>query len=228
MCNDKNLNKALRYLPLVGIITGSIGAATLYLSSLLLPLNVATILAMISMLLATGALHEDGLADFADGFGAGYNSEMIVRIMKDSHIGTYGVLTLIVATLLKFTLLTSMQSVKDIALAMVAAQAASRLAPVIMLSVSRYVRSENSKSPHSALGVSRKNLLIAAMFGLLPTLLIGWRELVIYVAVAAVLIWGTKSYTERKIGGCTGDTLGALQQVGELLFYITILAAKGL
>ena len=87
--------------PLTGWLTGGTMAATLYFGSWYLPYSIAVLLAIVVRLLITGALHEDGLADFLDGFGGGGNNrERILAIMKDSHIGTYGVIGLILYVLL--------------------------------------------------------------------------------------------------------------------------------
>lgn len=83
------------YWPLSGWLTGGIMAGVLWLSAQILPFSVAVLLALAARLLITGALHEDGLADFFDGFGGGTNRERILSIMKDSHIGSYGVIGLI-------------------------------------------------------------------------------------------------------------------------------------
>lgn len=91
--------------PLVGWLTGGVMAATLYGASMVLPYQVAVLVAIVMRLLLTGALHEDGLADFLDGFGGGGNNrQRILDIMKDSHIGTYGVIGLVLYLLLLFFL----------------------------------------------------------------------------------------------------------------------------
>ncbi|MGL5561039.1 MAG: adenosylcobinamide-GDP ribazoletransferase, partial [Tannerellaceae bacterium] len=87
--------KAFRYFSLVGIIVGGIGVAAFEVADLFFSRIIASILMIIVMLLTTGCLHEDGLADFFDGFGGGTSKERILAIMKDSHIGTYGVIALI-------------------------------------------------------------------------------------------------------------------------------------
>lgn len=221
VCNQETLSQAFRYFPLVGLIVGGIGVGVLWLCSFALPLNVAVVMAMIAMMLTTGAFHEDGLADFADGFGAGRDKEGILRIMKDSHIGTYGVLALALALLLKFTLMSSLGDLQTTIIAIVAAQGASRFIAVTLLSSTPYVSSAKSKATHATLGVKWGNVVVAALFGILPTILLGCQILVAYFAVALIAMLIFRGYIIRKIGGCTGDTLGAMQQIAELLFYIT-------
>lgn len=226
VCTDETMNKAYRFLPLVGLIVGGIAATVFFVSQyFFLPKEVSIVLTMAAMMLATGALHEDGLADFADGFGAGRDKEMILRIMKDSHIGTYGVLILIASILLKYTLLTEIPDEKLI-LSFIVAQGASRFVALLVVFRSSYVLREGAKSAHNTLRLAVKDLLIAAALGLLPLLLLGWMMSVAYLLMAFLLFFFFKRYIERKIGGYTGDALGALIQLSELLFYILILTTS--
>lgn len=94
--------------PYAGIITGGIGAGVMFAASLVFPVVVAVIFGVAARVLVTGALHEDGLADFFDGFGGGTDREAILRIMKDSHIGSYGVLGLILYFMLLVASLSSL------------------------------------------------------------------------------------------------------------------------
>ena len=96
--------RVVPYWPLVGWLTGGIMAGTLWLAAQVMPITIAWIVAIVSRLLVTGCLHEDGLADFFDGFGGGTTRERILAIMKDSHIGTYGVIALIIYFLLMMQL----------------------------------------------------------------------------------------------------------------------------
>ena len=87
--------RVVDYWPFVGWLTGGIMAGTLWITAEFLPVQIAVLMALAARLLVTGALHEDGLADFCDGFGGGTSRDKILSIMKDSHIGTYGVLGLL-------------------------------------------------------------------------------------------------------------------------------------
>lgn len=89
------LNKALRFFPLVGGIVGGIGAGILWLGMLIFPFPLALLLSMVVTIFITGAFHEDGFADFCDGYGGGITKERILEIMKDSRLGTYGTIGLI-------------------------------------------------------------------------------------------------------------------------------------
>lgn len=223
VCNNENLSSAFKYFPIVGLIVGSIGCLVFIGASYILPVNISIILAIIAMILATGGLHEDGLADFCDGFGGGYNKEAILRIMKDSHIGTYGVISLIIMFMLKYVMLCSIDS-NHLCYVFVFSQGASRFIPVLMVRTSHYARTENSKAQHTSLGVSLGNMIIAALTAFLPLILFGWLFAVVYISLLIILYLIGKWYLHQKIGGFTGDTLGALQQLSELLFYLTFIA----
>lgn len=220
---SENLSSAFRYFPLVGFIVGGIGWLVIMGANYFLPINISIILAIIAMILTTGALHEDGLADFCDGFGGGGNKESILRIMKDSHIGTYGVIALVLMFMLKYVALTSI-SYYDLGFVLLLSQSASRFAPILMIRESNYARTENSKSAHTALGVSTQSLVIAMLMAFLPLLLFNWLFAVVYMVLLLGLYLLFKWYLHKRIGGFTGDTLGALQQLSELLFYLTFIA----
>ena len=128
--------------PLVGWLTGGVMAATLYGASMVLPYQVAVLVAIVMRLLLTGALHEDGLADFLDGFGGGGNNrQRILDIMKDSHIGTYGVIGLVLYLLLLFFCLSSM-SPEMAALAILAADPYAKMLTAQLVSMMPYARRE--------------------------------------------------------------------------------------
>lgn len=221
-CAPEIMSQALRYFPLVGLIVGLIGFGGYWLTTLLLPHNIGVIVAISLMILTTGALHEDGFADFCDGFGGGYTKESILRIMKDSHIGTYGVVGLIMLLTSRYALLTSFDS-DSMAAVIILAQGASRFAPVVMTRISHYARTEPSKSSHSALGIDMSGVVVAMLFALLPVAVLGWRVALCYILVMSIIFILFRRYIYRKIEGFTGDTLGALQQIGEVVFYVVLL-----
>lgn len=223
----EGLNRALMFFPLVGLVVGTLSWGAYYISARILPESVAMVVAICAAILCTGAMHEDGLADMCDGFGGGYSKEATLRIMKDSSIGTYGVIGLIITLLLRYTLLCSFEA-ESMAVVMITAHGASRFAPVLMVRTSTYARTEPSKSSHAALGISNSVVVVALLFAMLPTLLLGWQFMAIYSAVIATTFMLFRAYIYRKIEGFTGDTLGALQQISELLFYITLLGVQHL
>ena len=100
--SEDNLNKATRFFPFIGWIVGVISFIAYYLFQLILPIEIAIIFSLIAGILTTGAFHEDGFADFFDGFGGGWTKDKILKIMKDSRVGTYGMVASILLLALKF------------------------------------------------------------------------------------------------------------------------------
>lgn len=221
--SEENMTKAFRYFPLVGIIVGAMGGGVFWLFQWIFPPPVALLFAMAAMVLSTGAIHEDGLSDFFDGFGGGRDKERILAIMKESTIGTYGVIALILMFLLKFALLLSI-GLPQMALTLVAAHASSRMMPIFMVNSSHYARTENSKAMHTRKKIDTQSMLIALLFGLLPLVFMPWQVTLIVIPVYAMMMMLLKKYIEKKIGGFTGDVLGALQQFSELAFYAVCIA----
>ncbi len=217
----EQLDGAARYLPLVGIVVGAIGAAATRAASLVLPLSVAMVAGMAATVLATGAFHEDGLADAVDGLGGGWTKEQALAIMKDSRLGSYGAIGIALLLLAKWN---ALMELSDEALlpAIVAAHAASRFAATTLIYALDYVRTEGKSKP-LVKRMGAAELALAGFFGLLPCLLLPYRETLVALALVAVATWLAARYFLRRLGGYTGDCLGALQQVAELAFYLGLL-----
>lgn len=217
---DEILNKTTRYFTLVGIIVGAIGGLTFWSLNLFLPENLAVILSMVATILVTEAFHEDGFADTCDGFGGGYTKEKVLEIMKDSRIGTYGATGLLMMLLTKFYSLSSIP-VAVIPLILISGHAFSRFWPVCMLYIQSYVRpvGQSKAKPvgHKASGCS---FWVAAFFGLAPILLLPIVSIIYIFVICLIVFMAFSSYTKRRIGGYTGDVLGAIQQLCEVSFYL--------
>ncbi|GAW95376.1 MULTISPECIES: adenosylcobinamide-GDP ribazoletransferase [Colwellia] len=221
------LNKANRYFSLVGLVTGLLLGLTYVGLSHFLPVNVAILLIMVISLLLTGAFHEDGLADMADGIGGAFAREKRLSIMKDSRIGTYGAVTLVMALLFKFTLLVELaqQDSNHLLLAIVLAASLSRAVAGSLISSLPYVSNdEQSKSKPLAQAQSWAELTLLLLIGLAP--LIFYASEVVFSLLLVLLFfrWFFKQWLMAKIGGFTGDCLGAAQQISELLIYLTLVA----
>ncbi|ALO36689.1 cobalamin synthase [Colwellia sp. MT41] len=221
------LNKANRYFSLVGLVTGLLLGLTYVGLSHFLPVNVAILLIMVISLLLTGAFHEDGLADMADGIGGAFAREKRLSIMKDSRIGTYGAVTLVMALLFKFTLLVELaqQDSNHLLLAIVLAASLSRAVAGSLISSLPYVSNdEQSKSKPLAQAQSWAELTLLLLIGLAP--LIFYASEVVFSLLLVLLFfrWFFKQWLMAKIGGFTGDCLGAAQQIAELLIYLTLVA----
>lgn len=221
------LNLATRYFPLIGWIVGGLGAGSFYLSSLILPSEISILLSMIATILITGGFHEDGFADVCDGFGGGWTKDKILKIMKDSVLGAYGVIGLILILLLKYLSLTAileLAGMEVLCFTILASHTLSRTAPVWLIWSSEYAReNEDSKAKPIAKQMSLTTLLIATFIGLLALLLFFNYKALIFILLLLLIKSGFKRYFEKWIGGYTGDCLGAVQQVSEVLIYISLL-----
>lgn len=212
--------------PLTGWLTGGAMAATLWFGSMLMPHLVAVIAAVVVRLLLTGALHEDGLADFLDGFGGGgTNRQRILEIMKDSHIGTYGVLGLILYELLLTASLYCLPTQMAV-LAILAADPYSKMVTSQLIIMMPYARNEEeakSKTvyrkiqPMAGVGLAVQGLLPLAAFLYLTGL--PWEYIIFLPCLTMyflyLLIW-------HRLRGYTGDCCGAVCLLVELTFYLVV------
>lgn len=232
---ESELNYSAKYFPLIGIIVGLVGALSFYLSSLIFPQTIAVLISMASTIYLTGAFHEDGLADSADGLAGGWGREQILTIMQDSRLGTYGAVALFFMLLAKFQTLTLLHPV-FIPLVLIAGHALSRLCAVWVMATTSYVKPAGKAKP-LATQMSVSHLVLANSFGLLPlftliTLLINSHHtpmaivkfglMTLLPVIASWLWWRAK--LKKGIDGYTGDCLGATQQITELAFYLGALA----
>ncbi len=221
--SPENLNKATRYFPLVGIIVGSFGALVFLGVSLILPKDIAIVASIILQILLTGAFHEDALADFCDGFGGGYTKDRILSIMKDSRIGTYGAVGLVMLLLTKFLLLSEM-SIAQIPIVMIVAHAVSRVNPVILIFSSTYVsETDTSKSKPIGQKSSLTTLVIALFLGMLPLVFVSPVLIIPVVFFLLIIFIWFRYYIHKHIDGYTGDILGTLQQLSEIGVYLAVL-----
>ena len=228
--NPDDMNKATRYLPLIGWIVGIIAGIFLLLSAYFIDISTGIILSMIASILLTGAFHEDGFADSCDGFGGGWTKEKILEIMKDSRVGTYAVVGLILLFGLKFSLLHALMNYIQnqpfvLVLTLISAHTLSRFMAVTMIFTHPYVRFTNdSKSKPVAETGSRITLVIAAVLALIPLLalsfFVGEPGLLMVFPVLYLIKIMLGRYFTRWIGGYTGDCLGTIQQVCEIGFYM--------
>jgi len=222
------LNRSARHFPTVGLFVGAVSGGVLLAATPLWPAPVAVLLAMAASVLLTGAFHEDGFADSCDGFGGGHGKAQVLAIMKDSRVGSYATVGVVLVLALKFQLLLTLLQREGATLtllaAMLASHAMSRFAALSVMAQLDYVRDDDSaKSKPIAQGIARGPLAFAFTVALAPCAALGW------VAVPAVLGALATSglaarYFRRRIGGYVGDALGATQQVAELVFLLGLLA----
>ena len=207
------------YWPVVGWLTGGVMAAVLWLAAQVFPMPVAWLCAIIARLLLTGCLHEDGLADFFDGFGGGRTREQTLAIMKDSHIGSYGVIGLIIYFLLLFQL-------HALPLDLLCALAFcgdcwSKFTAAQLINFLPYARKEEESKAHVVYQRMRvSEFLLALAGGALPLVCLlpfgMWPVALFPVVVFAALC----RLMKRRLNGYTGDCCGAMFLLCELAFYL--------
>ena len=219
-----------RYFSLVGWLVGGVSVGVWLLAQMLfsgsfgtfpgVTLPIAVLLGMIAAVLLTGALHEDGFADTCDGLGGGWTPEERLRIMKDSRIGTYGALGLVFLVLLKFYALLQIET-EILPWVWFAGHALSRFVSISQLRFASYVQDAAKSKSGTMTEFSGVDLFVNGTFGLLPLFFIGNQVWVALPAVALIW-WLLIIYYKQKLGGVTGDSLGATQQLSEVVFYLSL------
>lgn len=226
-------NSVVENWPLTGWLTGGVMAAVLWLGSMVFPWTVAVVLAIAARMLLTGAFHEDGLADFFDGFGGGgRNRDDILRIMKDSRIGTYGVLSLVVYVLLLFMAIHSMKPFMA-CLAILAADPYSKMVAGQVVQMMPYARNEQTSKSHTvyrrisvAAGIG---MFVEGMLPLVGFLLFANRFVTplrwdLLIAIPCLTMFFLYLLIWHRLRGYTGDCCGAMFLLVELSFLLTVSA----
>jgi len=233
------LEKSVKYFPLIGYLVAAISVMAFLIFNKYISEDIAIAASIIAGILTTGAFHEDGFADVCDAFGGGWTKEKILLIMKDSRLGSYGVIGMIAILSSKFLLLKELPkftpdlthgslnvfyNYRYFILTLVAAHALSRLMPVLVMCFYDYVTDpDGSKSKPVA---TRKpgvwDLLVAIIAAGIPFIFLHSLLLIAIVPVIYVA-FSLARYFKKWIGGYTGDCLGAIQQVSELTFYLAMI-----
>lgn len=234
--NDEHLQQGARYFSLIGLCLGLLCAGCFYLFSLVFTVDLAVLLTLVIGIFATGAFHEDGWADCCDGFGGGYAKTQILTIMKDSRLGTYGVVGLIGLLATKYlALLNIAQFDMGLGWVLVCGFAASRFMATVVIYSLDYVQFDGtSKSKPLATDIRLEHLMFSAALGLVPLWMLSSIAFWGINGLLAVSLWSGLAaagvstfllarYFKARIGGFTGDCLGAVQQVSEVSFYLLVL-----
>jgi adenosylcobinamide-GDP ribazoletransferase len=218
------LARSMRAFPVVGILVALVGWAAFAIAVALgLPATIAALLAVAATVLVTGALHEDGLADTADGLGGGADRARKLAIMRDSRTGAYGVLALVLSIALRAAAL-SVLTTPRVGAALVAAHVVSRAAlPVVMRGLAPArddgLGASAGQPDDSAVGWCLAIGIVVAL------LCLGFVPGLVGFVIAAIAIAAFAALARRQIGGYTGDVLGAAQQIGEIVMLLTAAAA---
>lgn len=220
----KALARCHRWFALSGALIG-LGLALVYgLAVAVLPVPAAVLVTLVASLLLTGALHEDGLADCVDGLGGGRTLEERLAIMKDSRVGSYGVLALVVSVLGRLVFLSALGavSVELVAVALMVVNATSRATAALLMGALPYLRREGPSRVRAMTGEQKTSdrFWLAGVTLLLTFLLAGpfkGAVLAMGALFIGVVLW---YWFKSRLGGVTGDALGAAQQVSELGLYL--------
>src|SRR3954471_5144806 len=210
------------FFPLVGALLGlGAGAIRVYAP---LPPSIAALLALAFLVIITGALHEDGLADVADAFRAGRSPERIQAILKDSRIGVYGAVALVVTLLLRWQAIEPLDG--SAIPALVAAGGVSRGAMVVFARMSRPIGDGLGKA--FCLGLSRPQVMAAAFESAALPFLAGPIAGATVLFANAVALIAARAYFHRRAGGITGDCLGAIGQISEVLTLLLFVCLRSI
>jgi adenosylcobinamide-GDP ribazoletransferase len=222
--SEEKLNRACLYFPLVGLLLAAVGAGVFVIADQLFPsITVAVLLSMAATLFVSGGFHEDGLADCADGFGGGQTVDEVLRIMKDSRLGSFAVLTLFSVLAIKAASLVALAEAGKLVGALLFAHVLSRWFAISFMFDLVYVRSQGKAQP-LARQMTRAEFLLAGLPVLPLFLFCSWASLLMLIVVLLVLKLAATLWLKRHLGGYTGDVLGGLQQLSELAVYLVLLA----
>ncbi|MCX5710970.1 MAG: adenosylcobinamide-GDP ribazoletransferase [Candidatus Omnitrophica bacterium] len=223
---EKDFGRSLAYFPIVGLLLGIFLAGVAYISALLPPL-VISILILATWTLITGGIHLDGFADTCDGFYGSKPKEEILKIMRDPRIGVMGAVGVTLLLLFKFAVLSSIQS-QDLGKVLIMTVVFARWSQTLACSTSKYARDEG-KARYFIEYSKKADMFIGALFTLIINwFLMGTKGVILFILLLTVTFLFIR-YVQRKIGGMTGDTIGATNEIAEaagLIFSLILLNYK--
>jgi len=227
------LNASRKYFPLIGLIIGLIAGTTFLFANLVFDAPLSIALSMVATILATGAFHEDGFADSCDGFGGGWTRDQVLLIMKDSRVGSYATVGLVLLLGTKFLALLEVSISKNSLLIVaiyIGAHTLSRTLSSSMIDVFDYVQDIDASKvkpiTEQHLSPTDKLISIGITIGPIALLLVlAPAATLLAVLASSAVALGFMGYSRHRIGGYTGDVLGATQQLSELTFYLSFAAA---
>lgn len=199
------------FFPLIGALLGAASGAVLQIARIAWGQSIAALIVILFLIVITGGLHEDGLADVADAFRAGRTREKIMLILKDSRIGSYGALALIVSVLIRWQALVNSKA--NVVLGMAAALALSRTSLVITAAISP--PAGDGLGLAFARSLSRTLAIVVSVEGIVIGLACGWQLGAAMALASLAVILLARTYFVRRLGGVNGDCLGATCQAVE-------------
>lgn len=232
--HEDYLNQSTRYFPLIGWIVAIISFTFFYISHILLSYELSVCIALLAGVLTTGAFHEDGLADFFDGFGGGWTKDKILEIMKDSRVGTYGMTASIFMFMIKYLALHHLLQplvIQEkwilICLIFMTYHSMARSTAIQLSFILPYVREDAlSKVKPIAKEFSNIDKVGVLIFGLLPLIALSITNFysLLIIPPLVLILFLFKNYLQKWIGGYTGDCLGAAEQIAESIILLSFVS----
>jgi adenosylcobinamide-GDP ribazoletransferase len=209
--------RAAAFFPLIGAILGAAGAGLFIAASLAFPPTIAALIAVTFWTVISGVLHEDGLADVADAMRAGRTREKMIAILKDSRIGTYGAVAIVLSIVARWQALQHIPMPRILEVCIIA-QSVPRAAMVALAWLSR--PSGDGLGYAFSASLTTTGALIAIVQGAVASMLLGWRAGLLILLGAYLIIRSARTYFYKRIGGVNGDCLGATEQLLEIFILI--------
>lgn len=213
------LARSAKYFPLVGCVVGGLAYLVYRLLYQHLPAPLVAVAVLLATILLTGGLHEDAFADVADGFGGGWNREQILKILKDSRIGSYGAIALVLSLVSRLFLLSSLSADRFLSMVL-CAQVISRWT-ILPLGFFLTPARVDGQGARVAKGISGSSVAIGSLFSLMILFFFLHTWFWVPGLLASVITLGSGLYYHRRIGGITGDCFGATIQLTEIAVYAT-------
>lgn len=218
------ITRSARYFPLVGQGVGVLSAAVFFAAYQVWSPTLAALLAVGAGLIVTGAFHEDGLADTADGLGGGQTAERRLEIMKDSRVGTYGVCALVLVLALKIAALSNLSAQAGV-VTLIAAHGAGRAAALVAMRLTPYApMGAAGKWKPTPQGVRASEVVIGLLIAAWPLVLLSPSAVMAGLTIGGLGALAAAVAAQRLIGGHTGDVLGAIEQLFEAGFILGVAA----
>lgn len=221
---EKPLGEAIWAAPLAGLAVALLGVLAFEIVNFLgVPTLPAAAVTLAAILLTTGLLHEDGLADVADGFGGGKTPERKLEIMHDSRLGTYGAAALLMSALIRWTAIANLVSHEQVLFGLIAAHVASRSIFARLLIDTPLASQSGLAATVGA--ISDNSAWLSLLIGAVSLLLLGPFAAFVTALVCVIAVVAFRQICLRQVGGLTGDTLGAAQQLVEITILVAASAA---
>ncbi len=221
----ENFSQTVKFFPIVGLIVGLFEALVYLLSFRFFSNNVSAFFTVLSHVIITGGIHIDGLSDSADGIFSAREKDKMLEIMKDSRVGTFGVLAIIFLILGKIIFIANI-SPKLRLTSIVLAPIISRTMNIFLMYNRKYARDTKGMGDMFIGAIDKTNYIIALILGIIISIIVGKSNCIIIFLICFIFTVLFRNYIEKKLGGLTGDILGASDELNELLIYIIFLIMR--